>query len=66
MWALHTVSADTECSFEDMQSQFNEDSYTKRTLEKHVRQCDEIEMATRPGSKQPENNIWDQSKEQVS
>ena len=35
-----------ECSFEDMQSQFNEDTYTKRTLEKHVRQCDEIEMAT--------------------
>ena len=46
MWALHTVSADTECSFEDMQSQFNEDTYTKRALEKHVRQCDEIEMAT--------------------
>ncbi|CAL8361443.1 unnamed protein product [Arctogadus glacialis] len=34
-----------ECSFEDMQSQFNEDAYTKRTLEKHVRQCDEIEKA---------------------
>ena len=25
-----------ECSFEDMQSHFNEDAYTKRTLEKHV------------------------------
>ncbi|CAL8390571.1 unnamed protein product [Arctogadus glacialis] len=34
-----------ECSFEDMQSQFNEDAYTKRTLEKHVRLCDEIEKA---------------------
>lgn len=45
MWALPTVSADTECSFEDMQSHFNEDAYTKRTLEKHVRQCDEIEKA---------------------
>ena len=43
---MHSVSADTECSFEDMQSQFNEDTYTKRALEKHVRQCDEIEMAT--------------------
>ena len=26
----------SECSFEDMQSHFNEDAYTKRTLEKHV------------------------------
>ncbi|XP_034078395.1 uncharacterized protein LOC117550156 isoform X1 [Gymnodraco acuticeps] len=34
-----------ECSFEDMQSQFNEDAYIKRTLENHVRQCDEIEKA---------------------
>ena len=34
-----------ECSFEDMQSHFNEDAYTKRTLEKHIRQCDEIEKA---------------------
>ena len=29
-----------ECSFEDMQSHFNDDAYTKRTLEKHVRRCD--------------------------
>ncbi|KAL2076343.1 hypothetical protein ACEWY4_028044 [Coilia grayii] len=34
-----------ECSYEDMQSQFREDLFTKRTLEKHIRQCDEIEKA---------------------
>lgn len=34
-----------ECSFEDMQSYFSEDLYTKRTLENHIRQCDEIEKA---------------------
>ncbi|KAK7886077.1 hypothetical protein WMY93_025698 [Mugilogobius chulae] len=32
-----------ECSFEDMQSQFNEDAFIKRTLEKHIGQCNEIE-----------------------
>lgn len=34
-----------ECSFEDMQLYFNEDAFTKRTLNEHVRQCDEIEKA---------------------
>lgn len=34
-----------ECSFEDMQSLFNEDAFTKRTLKRHIRQIDEIEKA---------------------
>lgn len=34
-----------ECSFEDMQVHFREDAFTKRTVERHVKQCDEIEKA---------------------
>lgn len=34
-----------ECSFEDMQSHFNEDAFTKRTLKRHIRQTNEIEKA---------------------
>lgn len=34
-----------ECSFEDMQMYFDEDNFELRTLEKHVRQCSEIEKA---------------------
>jgi len=35
-----------ECTFEEMQRNFDEQSFTKRTLEKHLRQCLEIERAT--------------------
>lgn len=34
-----------ECSFEDMQSHFNEDAFTKRTLKRHIMQTHEIEKA---------------------
>ncbi|KAM7378811.1 hypothetical protein PAMP_004408 [Pampus punctatissimus] len=34
-----------ECTFEEMQINFNEESFTKRTMEKHIRQCHEIEIA---------------------
>ncbi|KAM3583191.1 uncharacterized protein V6R79_011079 [Siganus canaliculatus] len=34
-----------ECSFEDMQMYFDEDNFELRTLERHVRQCDDIEKA---------------------
>lgn len=35
-----------ECTFEDMQTIFEENGFVKRTLEKHIRQCDEIEKAS--------------------
>lgn len=35
-----------ECSFEDMQNYFNEDAFVKRTLDKHIKQCNEIEKAS--------------------
>lgn len=35
-----------ECTFEEMQRNFDENSFTKRTLEKHIRQCLEIERAS--------------------
>ncbi|CAG5851037.1 unnamed protein product [Menidia menidia] len=34
-----------ECSFEDMQMYFDEDNFELRTLERHVRQCGDIEKA---------------------
>ncbi|KAM7399882.1 hypothetical protein PAMP_019120 [Pampus punctatissimus] len=34
-----------ECTFEEMQINFNEESFTKRTMEKHIRQCHEIQKA---------------------
>lgn len=34
-----------ECSFEDMQSHFNVDAFTIRTLKRHIRQTNEIEKA---------------------
>ncbi|XP_029021786.1 uncharacterized protein LOC114864938 [Betta splendens] len=34
-----------ECSFEDMQMYFDEDNFELRTLERHVRQCSDIEKA---------------------
>lgn len=40
--ALPIVS---ECSFEDMQMYFDEDNFEHRTLERHVRQCGDIEKA---------------------
>lgn len=35
-----------ECTFEEMQIHFNEESFTKRTIEKHIQQCREIEKAS--------------------
>jgi len=35
-----------ECSFEDMQMFFNEDNFEQRTLERHIRQCSDIEKAS--------------------
>lgn len=35
-----------ECTFEEMQRKFDEKSFTKRTLERHLRQCLEIERAS--------------------
>lgn len=35
-----------ECSFEDMQSIFEENRFAERTLEKHIRQCVEIDKAS--------------------
>lgn len=35
-----------ECTFEEMQINFNEESFTKRTMEKHIQQCREIEKAS--------------------
>ncbi|XP_034057976.1 uncharacterized protein LOC117536966 isoform X2 [Gymnodraco acuticeps] len=35
-----------ECTFEDMQINFDEQCFTKRTVEKHIRQCIEIERAS--------------------
>lgn len=32
-----------ECSFEDMQMYFDEDNFERRTLERHVQQCSDIE-----------------------
>ena len=34
-----------ECNFEDMQEQFNEDLFVKRTMASHNRQCNDIEKA---------------------
>lgn len=35
-----------ECNFEDMQKQFNEDLFVKRTVASHNRQCSDIEKAS--------------------
>ncbi|KAL3967359.1 claudin [Sarotherodon galilaeus] len=35
-----------ECTFDEMQENFNEHSFTRRTLDGHIRQCIEIERAT--------------------
>ncbi|XP_054866338.1 uncharacterized protein LOC118469167 [Amphiprion ocellaris] len=35
-----------ECSFEDMQIHFDEDNFEGRTIERHVRQCSNIEKAS--------------------
>ncbi|CAJ1050800.1 uncharacterized protein LOC127420693 isoform X2 [Xyrichtys novacula] len=35
-----------ECNFEDMQEQFNEDLFVKRTMTSHIRQCCNIERAS--------------------
>lgn len=35
-----------ECSFDDMQSIFEENKFAERTLEKHIRQCLEIDKAS--------------------
>ena len=35
-----------ECTFEEMQINFNEERFTKRTMEKHIQQCHEIEKAS--------------------
>ncbi|CAJ1086726.1 uncharacterized protein LOC127420693 isoform X2 [Xyrichtys novacula] len=35
-----------ECNFEDMQEQFNEDLFVKRTMASHIRQCCNIERAS--------------------
>ncbi len=34
-----------ECSFEDMQVNFDAENFVKRSLDRHVRQCNEIERA---------------------
>lgn len=34
-----------ECNFEDMQEQFKEDMFVKRTMASHNRQCNDIEKA---------------------
>lgn len=34
-----------ECTFEEMQTNFDEQNFTERTVEKHIRQCLEIERA---------------------
>ncbi|KAI2664018.1 ADP,ATP carrier protein 3 [Labeo rohita] len=34
-----------ECNFEDMQVYFDSDNFVKRSLDRHVRQCNEIERA---------------------
>ncbi|XP_051797996.1 uncharacterized protein LOC110970637 [Acanthochromis polyacanthus] len=35
-----------ECTFEDMQMYFSEENFEKRTLERHVRQCNDIDKAS--------------------
>lgn len=35
-----------ECSFEEMQNYFNEENFEQRTLERHIRQCSDIEKAS--------------------
>ncbi|XP_037553160.1 uncharacterized protein LOC119429642, partial [Nematolebias whitei] len=35
-----------ECNFENMQKQFNEDMFVKRTMANHNKQCNDIEKAT--------------------
>ena len=35
-----------ECTFEEMQIHLNEERFTKRTLEKHIQQCGEVEKAS--------------------
>nr|XP_054587799.1 uncharacterized protein LOC129153069 [Nothobranchius furzeri] len=35
-----------ECTFDEMQANFNEQSFTRRTLDGHIRQCKEIDRAT--------------------
>ena len=35
-----------ECSFEDMQINFDEENFEERTIERHVRQCRDIEKAS--------------------
>lgn len=35
-----------ECTFEDMQSDFDENKWVERTLEKHISQCLEIDKAS--------------------
>ncbi|MEQ2169024.1 hypothetical protein GOODEAATRI_020646 [Goodea atripinnis] len=46
-WGLPIVNADTvRATFENMQEQFNEDLFVKRTMASHNRQCNDIEKAT--------------------
>ena len=35
-----------ECNFEDMQTQFDEDLFVRRTMARHIRQCNDIEKAS--------------------
>ena len=53
-----------ECSFEDMQMHFDEVHFEKRTMDRHLRQCSDIEKAKHRVPQKPlENNIWHQQTE---
>lgn len=42
----HSKCRHCECSFNDMQSMYDENLFTARSLEKHIRQCIEIDKAS--------------------
>lgn len=54
-----------ECSFDNMQKYFHEVNFEKRTIERHVRQCSDIEKANTVFQKQFKNYIWNQQTEQT-
>lgn len=44
--ALLIANVDSvKCTFDDMQTHFEENKFIRRTLEKHIRQCQEIDKA---------------------
>lgn len=55
-----------ECHFEEMQEQFNEDLFVKRTMASHNRQCNDIEKASTDFLKDNLKITWYKQEKQVN